>query len=99
MLTLSPLLLLHIVNKHAELSLPLFVVGGGSAVPHLDPRFLRINLTLELTELELSWRSRKLECHLPLLGISTGRATESAMGHSEGPLNLSLGTDGRFRPL
>lgn len=89
--TRSPLLLFHIVNKHTKLSPPLFVVSVGSVVPRLDPSFLRINLTLELTRVGVEERQReresgrKLECHLLLLGISTGKATESATGHNGGP--------------
>lgn len=84
----TPLLLPHIVNKHTKLSLPPFVVSGTSVVPHFNPSFLGMNLTPELTGVGVERekeRDRKLECHLLLLGASTGRATESATGHSGSP--------------
>lgn len=48
--THSPLLLLQQTHQ----TTPLFVVSVGSAVPHLDPSFLRIKLNQSWLELELS---------------------------------------------
>lgn len=76
----TPLLLPHFVNKHPELFLPLFVVGGWSLVFGSKPSQNKPNLGVERRK-----RDRKLECHLLLLGTSTGLDTESATGHSGGP--------------
>lgn len=76
----TPLLLPHFVNKHTKLFLPLFVVGGRSLVFGSEPSQNKPHLGVEHGK-----RDRKLECHLLLLGTSTGQDTESAMGHSGSP--------------